>query len=233
VSKLPVTLGVAAAVVVLDQITKAIAVATLEGKPSVQVLGDLLQLTFVRNPGAAFSLAGNYTVVISVIAIVVATVIVRTARTLTSTWWAVVLGGVLGGALGNLVDRLLRSPAPFRGHVVDFFELPNWPVFNIADMALVGSAILAVLLSIKGVDLTEPVDAAAQEAPEAAVIPEAPAAAEMPTDPGAPHVSEAPPTSETWPTSEAPPPSEAPATSDARPPSEGAAPAEPPPRGDA
>jgi signal peptidase II len=138
---------------VLDQVTKAIAVATLEGEPPVEVLGQWLQLTFVRNPGAAFSLAGNYTIVISVIAIVVAVAIVRTARTLTNPWWAVVLGGILGGALGNLIDRIVREPTPFRGHVVDFLELPNWPVFNVADMALVGSAILAVILSIKGVEM--------------------------------------------------------------------------------
>jgi signal peptidase II len=155
VSRLPVTLGVAACVVVVDQITKAIAVATLEGQPSIEVLGSWLQLTFVRNPGAAFSIAGNYTIINSAIAIAVSLFIVRTARTLTSTWWAVVLGGILGGALGNLVDRILRDPAPFRGYVVDFLELPNWPVFNVADMALVGSAILAVLLSLRGVDMGE------------------------------------------------------------------------------
>ncbi len=157
-SKLPVTLGVAATVVVLDQVTKALAVALLEGEPSIPVLGELLRLTFVRNPGAAFSLAGSYTVIISAIAILTSVFIVRTARSLTSTWWAVVMGGILGGALGNLIDRLFRSPAPFRGHVVDFLALPNWPVFNVADMALVGSAVLAVLLSIRGVELSEPSD---------------------------------------------------------------------------
>lgn len=154
--RLSVTLAVAAGVIVLDQVTKAIAVARLEGQGSIEVLGAWFQLTFVRNPGAAFSLAGNYTVVISVVAVIVAVVIVRTARTLTSVWWAVVLGGILGGALGNLIDRVFREPAPLRGHVVDFFELPNWPVFNIADMALVGAAILAVGLSLRGVEMTEP-----------------------------------------------------------------------------
>jgi len=156
VSRLPLTLGVAAGVVLLDQVTKIIAVARLEGEPPIQVIGEWLQLTFVRNSGAAFSLAGNYTIVISVLAIVVAVAIVRTARTLTNVWWAVVLGGILGGALGNLIDRIFREPAPFRGHVVDFLELPNWPVFNVADMALVGSAILAVILSVKGVEMGAP-----------------------------------------------------------------------------
>ena len=154
-SKLPVTLGVAAAVVTLDQVTKVIAVATLEGKPSIEVLGQWLQLTFVRNPGAAFSLAGSYTIVISALAIGVSIFIVRTARSLTSAWWAIVLGAVLGGALGNLMDRLFRAPGPLRGHVVDFLELPRWPVFNVADMALVGAAVLAVLLALLGVEMAE------------------------------------------------------------------------------
>lgn len=155
-SRLPLTLGVAGAVVVIDQVTKAIAVARLEGQPSVELIGQWLQLTFVRNPGAAFSLGGNYTLVISVVAVVVAVAIVRSARTLTNTWWAVVLGGILGGAVGNLIDRLLREPGPGRGHVVDFLELPNWPVFNVADMALVGSAIVAVVLSFRGVEMGTP-----------------------------------------------------------------------------
>ena len=160
-SRLPLTLGVASGVIVVDQVTKAIAVARLEGQPPIEVRGQWLQLTFVRNSGPAFSLAGNYTIVISAVAIVVAVAIVRTARTLTNVWWAVVLGGILGGAVGNLIDRILREPAPFRGHVVDFLQLPNWPVFNVADMALVGSAILAVILSIKGVEMGQ------TEAPDA------------------------------------------------------------------
>ena len=154
-SRLPLTLGVAAGVILLDQVTKALAVARLEGQPPIQLVGEWFQLTFVRNPGAAFSLAGNYTIVISVIAIIVAVAIVRTARTLTNPWWAVVLGGILGGALGNLIDRIAREPGAFRGHVVDFLALPSWPVFNVADMALVGSAVLAVILSVKGVEMGE------------------------------------------------------------------------------
>ena len=71
-SRLPLTLGVAAGVIVLDQVTKVLAVAMLEGQPSVQLIGRWLQLTFVRNPGAAFSLAGNYTIFITIVAIVVA-----------------------------------------------------------------------------------------------------------------------------------------------------------------
>jgi signal peptidase II len=67
--------------------------------------------------------------------------------------WAIALGGILGGSLGNLTDRLFRDPGLLRGHVVDFLQLPNWPIFNVADMAVVGSAVLMVLLTLRGVPL--------------------------------------------------------------------------------
>ena len=150
-SKLPVTLGVAATVIVLDQVTKAIAVATLEGRVPIEVVGQWLRLTFVRNSGAAFSLAGSYTILISVLAVGVSFFIVRTARTLSSTWWAVVLGGVLGGALGTMIQRLFRSPGPLRGHVVDFLQLPHWPIFNVADICIDIAAVLIVVQAFRGI----------------------------------------------------------------------------------
>jgi signal peptidase II len=82
----------------------------------------------------------------------VAIVIARTSRRLGSLGWAVALGGLLGGALGNLVDRLFRQPGPGRGYVVDWIALPNFPVFNVADMCIVGSATLMVILSLRGIE---------------------------------------------------------------------------------
>jgi signal peptidase II len=117
------------------------------------VLGEFLKLNFIRNPGAAFSTGSGYTALITVLAVVITVVIFRTARKLGSLWWAVLLGGMLGGAVGNLVDRFLRSPGVLRGHVVDFLQLPHWAIFNVADMAVVGSAIGMVLLSIMGYNL--------------------------------------------------------------------------------
>lgn len=73
-------------------------------------------------------------------------------RRLVSPWWAVGLGMILGGAMGNLVDRFFRAPGPLRGHVVDFLSIGWWPVFNVADPAVVGGAILLVVLSIFGFD---------------------------------------------------------------------------------
>jgi signal peptidase II len=152
----------ATAVLALDVATKVWAVARLSDR-EIETLGGLVVLHEQRNPGAAFSLAGGATVLFSVIAIGIAFVIVRTARKITSNAWALTLGLLLGGALGNLVDRLLRSPGPFRGHVVDFIDLhwhgeSVWPVFNVADMAIVAGGALALLLSFRNVPLgdTEP-----------------------------------------------------------------------------
>lgn len=161
-----VTLGVALGVIVIDQITKAIALATLQpriasGEGPVEVIGSVLRLTFVENTGAGFGIGSNFTWVFALIAVIVAVVIIRTARKLGSVAWAVALGGLLGGALGNLVDRIIRAPGfgeayagPGQGYVVDFIQLPYWPVFNVADMSIVGSAILMVILTIRGIPLT-------------------------------------------------------------------------------
>jgi signal peptidase II len=77
--------------------------------------------------------------------------ILRTSRRIHSVAWAVTLGLLLGGATGNLVDRLLREPGPLRGYVVDWIQLPHWPVFNIADSSIVCGGILAVLLAGRGI----------------------------------------------------------------------------------
>jgi signal peptidase II len=144
---------VAAGVLLLDQATKWWVQQTMPDRPPIEVLGDWLQITYTLNPGAAFSMGGSFTVLLSVIAVGVSIVIVRVASRLGSVAWAVALGGILGGALGNLTDRILREPGPFRGHVVDWISVPNWPVFNIADSAIFCSALLMVWLSFRGVGL--------------------------------------------------------------------------------
>ncbi len=140
---------------VLDVLTKIIVVTALEGHPPVKLLGGALYLVVYRNPGAAFSLATGLTWVLSLIAVAVAVAIIRLAPRLRSAGWAFGLGLVLGGALGNLVDRLLRAPGPLRGHVVDFLSLlaPDgsvWPVFNLADSAIVCGGALLVYLAATG-----------------------------------------------------------------------------------
>ncbi|MFB9248022.1 signal peptidase II [Sphaerisporangium melleum] len=143
----------AAVVYALDLVSKTIVVSTLEGREPVTVIGDVLRLRVIRNSGAAFSIGTGMTIVFTVIAVGVVIAILRTARQLRSLPWAVTLGLLLGGALGNLTDRLFRAPAPFQGHVVDWIEVfpvTRFPVFNVADSAIVCGGILAVLLAWRG-----------------------------------------------------------------------------------
>ena len=137
-------LSVALCVIALDQVTKLLAVRFLENRSSLPIVGRFLQLTFARNSGAAFS-------VLSAIAVVACIFIIKTATQVTHRVWAFVFAGVLGGAAGNLVDRVFRAPGFFTGHVVDFLELPHWPVFNLADSAIVCSAAVAVALTFRGI----------------------------------------------------------------------------------
>lgn len=144
-------LAVAGSVLALDAVTKFLAVHQLSGRDPIVLLDGALTLRLVRNPGAAFGMAQGLTVVLTLIAVAVVVVILRMSRRLASSWWALALGLVLGGATGNLADRLFRAPGPGRGHVVDFLELPRWPVFNLADSAIVLAGVLMVVLSARGV----------------------------------------------------------------------------------
>jgi len=145
-------LSVAAVVLVLDIITKVIAVRLLVPGQPVSIIGDTVTWTLVRNSGAAFSMATGYTWMLTLIATGVVAGIFWMGRRLVSPWWAIGLGMILGGATGNLVDRFFRSPGPLRGHVVDFLSIGWWPVFNVADPSVVGGAILLVTLSAMGYD---------------------------------------------------------------------------------
>ena len=131
-------------------VSKIIVVATLSHRPPVHVVDGVLTLLVLRNSGAAFSIGTSMTVVFTLIAVGVIFFILRTSRRLRSLPWAVTLGLLLGGATGNLTDRLLRSPGLFRGDVVDWIQLPHWPVFNVADSAIVCGGVLAVLLAARG-----------------------------------------------------------------------------------
>jgi lipoprotein signal peptidase len=146
-------IAVAVAVLVLDIVSKVIVVATLSDRAPIRLLGGFLHLRLDRNPGAAFSFAQGFTIVFSLIAITVIVVILRSSRRIRSVPWAITLGLLLGGATGNLVDRIFRYPGVFRGWVVDWIQIPHWPVFNLADSAIVCGGILAVLLSVRGIRL--------------------------------------------------------------------------------
>jgi signal peptidase II len=145
----------AVVVFALDLGSKVLALAQLEGKEPMRVLGGLVYLQIVRNPGAAFSIATGMTWVLALVAIGVVVSIIWILPRLRSTGWSLGLGLVLAGALGNLADRFFRAPGPLRGHVIDFVSLfgPNgehWPVFNVADSSIVTGGILIVLMSLLG-----------------------------------------------------------------------------------
>lgn len=145
-----------------DVASKIAVVHLVRPGEQVHIVPGVLRVTLTRNAGAAFSLGTGATVLFSAVAVAVVAVIVRQARRLVSSGWATCLGLLLGGALGNLGDRLFRAPAPLRGQVVDWIQLPHWPVFNIADSAIVVGGLLAVLLSMRGIPLDgKPVAASA------------------------------------------------------------------------
>ena len=137
-------LAVAAAVVLLDQLTKVWAVSALSDGP-VRVIGSVLQFRLTRNPGGAFSILTNLTPVLALLAVAMVVYIVRTTRRTADLVMAYSLGLVLGGAVGNLVDRMVRSPGVLRGEVVDFIKVPHWPTFNLADSAITVGVILIAL----------------------------------------------------------------------------------------
>ena len=139
-----------------DFATKQWAISALASEPK-QILGSFLQLTLVKNPGAAFGFATGLTLLYSILAVLVVATIVYFARAISSHGWQLTAGLLLGGVMGNLSDRAFREPSFFRGHVIDWIELPNWPVFNLADSAIVIAAAIAFVLSVKNVPPITPV----------------------------------------------------------------------------
>jgi signal peptidase II len=192
--RIGVLIGVAAFVLAADAITKAIVVVHLRPYQEVHLIGNVLMLDLLRNPGAAFSVGTGNTIVFTAIAAIVVVAIIRTARRLRSLGWAITLGLLLGGALGNLSDRIFRSPGLFRGDVVDWIELTRyWPVFNLADSAIVCGGILTVLLAMLGYHLDgtrgdRPAPVAPSSVPTSAASsdPDPAPAPPAPTDPPAP-----------------------------------------------
>ncbi|WP_024355705.1 signal peptidase II [Leucobacter chironomi] len=152
-------LGVAIVVFAVDQLSKNWVVDNLPEGRTVPVLGEFLQWHFVRNPGAAFSMASGATWIFTILAAVVVVVILWQLRRLRSLPWGIFLGLLLGGVLGNLTDRLTREPGFPEGHVIDFILTPwmwlgfNPAIYNVADIAIVSSMLLFVLISLLGLPI--------------------------------------------------------------------------------
>ena len=133
-----------------DYATKTWAISNFSSDPQ-PVIGTLLQFTLLKNSGAAFSLASGFTLIFSLLAVAVIATIVRYAARITSRGWLTCAGLLLGGVLGNLTDRIFREPGFFLGHVIDWIQIPNWPVFNIADIAISTAALLAFIQTMRNV----------------------------------------------------------------------------------
>ncbi len=142
----------------IDLGTKVWAVEVLSSRANVKVIGSFLQLTFVQNSGAAFGIGAGSTIIFTFFALAVLIFITRYALQITSKGWALVCGLVLGGILGNLTDRIFREPSFLQGHVIDWIQIPNWPVFNIADSAIVIAALVAIILTIRNISPITPTD---------------------------------------------------------------------------
>ena len=169
---LGVVLGVAALVWLGDFLAKEWVIASMTEGERREVLGELLQWHFVRNPGAAFSLAAGSTWIFTILAAGVVVFIATQTRRIRSPLWAAAFGALLGGTLGNLTDRLFREPGFFVGHVVDFISVWGFPaIFNLADVAIVSSMGLFLILTLRGTGLdgshSPRHPAKAEEAPEA------------------------------------------------------------------
>lgn len=147
--------GVALVVLLLDQLIKNWVVANLPEGETVPVLGEFLTWHFVRNPGAAFSMASGQTWIFTILASVVVGAIIWFSGRIRSVWWSLFLGLLLGGTLGNLTDRLTRAPGFPEGHVIDYIYTP-WmmpAIYNLADIAIVSSMVIFVLLTFLGIQM--------------------------------------------------------------------------------
>jgi signal peptidase II len=133
----------------LDFSTKVWALNSVSPVKPTPIIGTFLQLRLVFNPGAAFSVGTSVTFIFTILSAAAVAGIAYYAVKIINRAWSLVLGLALGGILGNLTDRIFREPSLFNGHVIDWIELPRWPVFNIADMAIVCGAVLSVVLITK------------------------------------------------------------------------------------
>ncbi len=130
--------------------TKFAAVSYLDPNDPPVLLGGLVRLQLMRNPGAAFSMGTQFTILLSVFAVVVFfAILLYFVPRITTKFQAVVAGMFLAGITGNLTDRIFRSPGPMRGHVVDMIQVPYFAIFNVADMFITVAAVLLFIVSLR------------------------------------------------------------------------------------
>jgi signal peptidase II len=136
--------------IVIDQWSKWWAESELEFREYVPLWGELFGFRLVYNPGAAFGIAADYTWVLSIVAALAVVGLVWFSLSTRHWLWAIGMGAMTGGAISHLGDRLFREPGFAIGHIVDFLDYAGFFVGNVADIALVGGAIVLVLASLIG-----------------------------------------------------------------------------------
>lgn len=144
-------IGLGLVVIAADQLIKSWLIETLAPHHSVPFLGDVVRLYLTYNDSAAFSMGFGQTWVFALISTIASLTVLWFIPRLQTRSWSVMAGIALGGIVGNLVDRLFRQPGFGNGYVVDYLQIPfNFPIFNLADMAIVTMAILTVLRILFG-----------------------------------------------------------------------------------
>jgi signal peptidase II len=138
-------------VIGLDQLFKSLVISNLKPGQSVPFIGELVKLYLVYNDSAAFSIGFGLTWIFTIISALAMLVILWFGPKLETIGWAATGGLALGGVVGNLIDRLTRAPGFGVGQVVDYIQIPfNFPIFNLADMAIVSVACFTVLRVLAG-----------------------------------------------------------------------------------
>ncbi|OJU47133.1 MAG: signal peptidase II [Microbacterium sp. 69-7] len=141
--------AVAAGAVLIDQGTKALALAELSEQDRIPLLGDWLGLQLAFNPGTVMSLGSGSTWLLTLIAAAATVALLIAATRARTAGWAVVIGLLWGGAVGNLLDRLFAPPGFGRGHVTDFLAYGNLFIGNLADVILGIGVALGLLLYLR------------------------------------------------------------------------------------
>lgn len=149
--RLVVLLSTAWFVIFLDQLTKFLVIENLKPAQPVPFIGDLVKLVLVYNDSAAFSIGFGATWIFAIVSSLATLVLLWLAPKLETRAWSLVGGIALGGVVGNLIDRLMRPPGFGQGQVVDFISIPfNFPIFNVADIAIVAVAAIVIIAVFQG-----------------------------------------------------------------------------------
>lgn len=138
-------------VVALDQLIKNSLIASLTPGTPIDFLGNLVRLNLVFNDSAAFSIGFGATWIFTGLSSIAVLVLIWFSFKIETLGWAVMAGVLLGGITGNLIDRLIRDPGFGVGHVVDYIQIPfNFPIFNLADIAIFTICSLSVIRILRG-----------------------------------------------------------------------------------